>query len=110
MKLINKRTFTGQRVMLDGKNFIECKFTHCTLVIEGKSLFQMDRSLIDDDCKFAVEGQGKIALDSLKLMLHGGGWLANVANAVLQKVREPPRFVSTKPRQEKPASEGDAQT
>lgn len=93
MKLISKRSFTGQRVVLDGKNFVECKFSNCTLVIEGKALFQMDRAIIDDDCRFAVEGAGKLALDSLKLMLHGGGWLSQVADAVLNKVREPPRFV-----------------
>lgn len=100
MKLINKRSFVGQRVVLDGKNFVECKFTNCNLIIEGKALFQMDRSVIDDDCKFSVEGAGKIALDSIKLMLHGGGWLSHVADAVLNKVREAPRFVSAAPNPE----------
>jgi hypothetical protein len=96
MKLINKHNFVGQRVLLDGKNFVECKFTNCNLVIEGKAIFQMDRSIIDDDCKFSVEGAAKIGLDSIKLMLHGGGWLSQVADAVLNRVREPPRFVSAK--------------
>jgi hypothetical protein len=95
MKLMSKRDYKGQRVVLDGRNFVECKFTDCTLVIEGSSLFQMDRCVISDDCRFAVEGPGKLALDSLKLMLHGGGWLSQVAQAVLDKVREPPKFVSS---------------
>lgn len=94
MKLINKREHTGQRVVLDGRNFVECKFTNCTLVIEGGGLFQMDRCVISDDCRFAVEGPAKICLDSLKLMLHGGGWLSQVADAVLTKTREAPRFVN----------------
>jgi hypothetical protein len=94
MKLINKREHTGQRVVLDGRNFVECKFTNCTLVIEGDGLFQMDRCVISEDCRFAVEGPAKICLDSLKLMLHGGGWLAQVADAVLTKTREAPRFVT----------------
>jgi hypothetical protein len=94
MKTFRGRTFNGQRVLLDGKQFIECKFINCTLVIEGKSLFQMEQSNIDPDCKLAVEGDGKNMLDMLKLMLYGGGWLAEVADAVLNKVREPPRFVN----------------
>lgn len=93
MKLIKNREHTGQRVVLDGRNFVECKFTNCTLVIEGSGLFQMDRCTISEDCRFAVEGPAKICLDALKLMLHGGGWLSEVADAVLTKTREAPRFV-----------------
>ena len=98
MKLIKNREYTGQRVVLDGRNFIECKFTNCILVLEGSALFQMDRCSISEDCRFAVEGGAKLGLDALKLMLHGGGWLSQVADAVLTKTREAPRFV-------KPASE-----
>jgi hypothetical protein len=94
MKLINKREHKGQRVVLDGRNFVECTFTNCTLVLEGTALFQMDRCAISDDCRFAVEGGAKNGLDSLKLMLHGGGWLSQVADAVLNKTREAPRFVT----------------
>jgi hypothetical protein len=94
MKLISKREHTGQRVVLDGRNFVDCKFTNCTLVIEGGALFQMNRCVISDDCKFAVEGAAKNCLDALKLMLHGGGWLSEVADAVLTKTREAPRFVT----------------
>ncbi|MGD9842186.1 MAG: hypothetical protein AB7F79_09310 [Steroidobacteraceae bacterium] len=94
MKLISKREYTGQRVVLDGRNFVECKFTNCTLVLEGSALFQMDRCSINDDCRFAVERDAKNALDALKLMLHGGGWLSQVADAVLNKTREAPRFIN----------------
>ena len=94
MKLISKREHTGQRVMLDGRNFVECKFTNCTLVLEGTALFQMDRCVISDDCRFTVESSAKNTLDALKLMLHGGGWLSQVADAVLNKTREAPRFVT----------------
>ena len=97
MKLINKRDHVGQRVVLDGRNFVECKFTNCILVLEGSALFQMDRCVISDDCRFAVEGGAKLGLDALKLMLHGGGWLSQVADAVLNKTREAPRFVTNTP-------------
>jgi hypothetical protein len=94
MKLIKNREHNGQRVVLDGRNFVECTFTNCTLVLEGSALFQMDRCTISDDCRFAVEGGAKLGLDALKLMLHGGGWLSQVADAVLNKTREAPRFVA----------------
>lgn len=94
MKLVKNHEYIGQRVVLDGRNFVECKFSNCILVLEGDGLFQMDRCAINDDCRFAVEGAAKNCLDALKLMLHGGGWLSQVADAVLNKTREPPRFVS----------------
>lgn len=97
MKLIKNREYTGQRVVLDGRNFVECKFTNSTLVLEGSALFQMDRCVIGEDCRFSVEGGAKLGLDALKLMLYGGGWLSQVADAVLNKTREPPRFVSQAP-------------
>lgn len=97
MKLISKREHNGQRVVLDGRNFVECKFTNCTLVLEGTALFQMDRCHISDDCRFAVEGGAKLGLDALKLMLHGGGWLSQVADAVLNKTREAPRYIAPPP-------------
>ncbi len=93
MKLIKQHDYVGQRVMLDGRNFVECRFSNCVLVLEGDTLFQMDRCQINDDCRFAVEGSAKVCLDALKLMLHGGGWLSQVADAVLNKTREAPRFI-----------------
>jgi hypothetical protein len=91
MKTIRGQSFTGQRVLLDGKAYSECQFNQCTLVIEGKNLFEMDNCNISDDCKFAVEGAGRVTLHTLKLMLHGGGWLTQVAANVLEHVRQPPQ-------------------
>src|SRR5690349_9470555 len=97
MKLIKQHDYVGQRVVLDGRNFVECRFTNCLLVLEGDALFQMDRCQIADDCRFTVEGGAKVCLDALKLMLYGGGWLSQVAEAVLTKTREPPKFVQRTP-------------
>lgn len=97
MKLIKQHDYVGQRVVLDGRNFVECRFSNCVLVLEGSTLFQMDRCQISDDCRFAVEGGAKVCLDALKLMLYGGGWLSQVADAVLTKTREAPRFISRAP-------------
>jgi hypothetical protein len=99
MKLIKQHDYVGQRVVLDGRNFVECRFSNCVLVLEGEGLFQMDRCQIADDCRFAVEGGAKVCLDALKLMLYGGGWLSQVADAVLNKTREAPRFVQKNPGQ-----------
>jgi hypothetical protein len=91
MKTIRGRTFDGQRVLLDGKIFVECQFNQCTLVIEGENLFQMENCNVSEDCKFSVEGAGKVTLHALKLMLFGGGWLSRVAENVLDHVRQPPK-------------------
>jgi len=97
MKIVRDRSYTGQRVLLDGKTFINCQFQQCTLVVEGKNLFSIETCNISEDCKFAVEGPGKLILDVLKLMLHGGGWFQQVAENVIDHVRRPPKFVTKQP-------------
>ncbi len=97
MKTIRGRAFAGQRVLLDGKAFVECQFSQCTLVIAGENLFQMENCNVSEDCKFAVEGAGKVTLHALKLMLFGGGWLARVAENVLDHVKQPPKEAAKPP-------------
>ncbi|PZN32656.1 MAG: hypothetical protein DIU71_07060 [Proteobacteria bacterium] len=91
MKTVRGKSFSGQRLVLDGKCFIECHFANCTLVAEGNGLFEMQDCKIEEDCRFAVEGPGQVLLHMLKLMLHSGGWMARVADNVLHTVRLPPK-------------------
>jgi len=96
MKTIRGKTFTGQRVVLDGKVFIECHFKDSNLVLEGNGLFEMQNCKIEEDCRLAVEGPGKILLHSLKMMLYSGGWMSRVADNVLHAVRQPPKSLQKK--------------
>lgn len=91
MKTIRGKTFNGQRVMLDGKAYFDCHFVNSTLIIEGHGLFEMQNCKIEEDCRLAVEGPGQVLLHALKLMLHSGGWMTQVANNVLHTVRQPPK-------------------
>ena len=91
MKTVRGKTFTGQRVVLDGKSFIECHFKDANLVIEGNGLFEMQNCKIEEDCRLAVEGPGQVLLHALKMMLYSGGWMSRVADNVLHAVRQPPK-------------------
>lgn len=91
MKTVRGKTFTGQRVVLDGKSFVECHFKDAHLVIEGNGLFEMQNCKIEEDCRLGVEGPGQVLLHVLKMMLYSGGWMARVADNVLHTVRQPPK-------------------
>ena len=91
MKTIRSKTFTGQRVVLDGKCFVDCHFQNADLIIEGEGLFEMSNCKIEEDCRLAVEGPGKVLLHTLKMMLHSAGWMSRVADNVLHAVRQPPK-------------------
>lgn len=94
MKAVRGKTFTGQRVILDGKSFVQCHFKDASLVIEGNALFEMQDCQIEEDCRLAVEGPGQMLLHVLKMMLYSGGWMSRVADNVLHAVRQPPRSMT----------------
>jgi hypothetical protein len=94
MKTIRGKTFNGQRVVLDGKAYFDCQFVNSTLIIEGNGLFEMQNCKIEEDCRLSVEGPGQVLLHTLKLMLHSGGWMSQVANNVLHTVRQPPKALA----------------
>lgn len=91
MKIVRGKTFDGQRVVLDGKSFVDCHFKDTNLVIEGNGLFEMQNCKIEEDCRLAVEGPGQVLLHTLKMMLYSGGWMSRVADNVLHAVKQPPK-------------------
>jgi hypothetical protein len=91
MKIVRGKSFSGQRVVLDGKTFVSCHFKNASLIIEGNGVFEMQDCKIEDDCKLAVEGPGQVLLHTLKMMLYSGGWMSQVADNVLHTVRQPPK-------------------
>lgn len=40
---IVNQVFTKQRIVLDGKEFVRCKFDRCTLIFKGQSAFEFDQ-------------------------------------------------------------------
>lgn len=96
MKTIRGKTFTGQRVVLDNKAFIDCRFKDAHLILEGNGLFEMQNCKIEEDCRLAIEGPGQVLLHALKMMLYSGGWMSRVAENVLLTVRQPPKAAAKK--------------
>jgi hypothetical protein len=97
MKTIRGKSFSGQRVVLDGKTFVDCYFKDANLVLEGSGVFEMQNCRIEEDCRLSIEGPGQILLHSLKMMLYSGGWMERVADNVLHAVRQPPKALQKKP-------------
>lgn len=108
MKAVRGKTFIGQRVVLDGKSFIQCHFKDANLVIEGHGLFEMQDCKIEEDCRLAVEGPGQVLLHVLKMMLYSGGWMSRVADNVLHTVRQPPKTMAPKTMAPKSMGQGAA--
>ena len=96
MKVVRGKTFNGQRIVLDGKSFVECHFKDSNLIIEGNGLFEMQNCKIEEDCRLAVEGPGQVLLHALKMMLYSGGWMSRVADNVLHAVKQPPKAMAKK--------------
>jgi len=48
------RTYQNETVVLDGRNFIDCTFLGCTLVLKKKK-FGLDGCRFDANCKFQFE-------------------------------------------------------
>jgi hypothetical protein len=99
MKTIRGNSFSGQRVVLDGKTFVDCHFKDTTMVIEGNGLFEMQNCRIEEDCRLSVEGPGQVLLHTLKMMLYSSGWMQRVADNVLHTVRQPPKAGTKAPSQ-----------
>jgi hypothetical protein len=54
MATVERRTFEGQTVVLDGQTFQACDFRNCRLVYKGTDTVAMERCHIAD-CHFVFE-------------------------------------------------------
>lgn len=65
MELIENVVFEGERVKLDGRQFVGCTFRKCTLVIAGTDQFSLQRSRMEG-VSFEFEGMAARLVNWLK--------------------------------------------
>ena len=90
MESISGRDFKGERVVLDGKSFRECRFLSCILVFEGTEVFALADCSVSDDTVFALTDAAQLTLQRIHAMLHSNGWVADIAKNLLEILKTPP--------------------
>lgn len=58
-------TLTGQRLELDGNEFVGCTLTLCTLIYRGGPVVLMDNSTLND-CNFVFAGAAENTVNFMK--------------------------------------------
>lgn len=69
--MFQDRTFTDERVLLDGGSFLRCSFEGSTLVYFGGQLPEMQDCRFDD-VRFSFEGPAMNTLDLLRKLRDKG--------------------------------------
>lgn len=63
----------GQRVPLDGDEFIRCRFNDCLLVFTGEGPIVMDGNVFGPAVKWTFDGPAARTLQFLAALYHGAG-------------------------------------
>ena len=79
------REFANQRVVMDGEEFVRCRFTNCTFVYSGGPPPKFDGCVIDNP-KFTFEGAAQNTLGVLAGLYHGG--FKTMIEGTFQSIRE----------------------
>jgi len=64
--------FQGQTVVLDGNNYIDCRFEQCTIVYRAETLPEL-KNCNFHDCSFRFEGAADRTITFMKGIYHGLG-------------------------------------
>ena len=95
MEAVSDKEFSGERILLDGKSFTNCRFLACVLVFEGSDIFVFTDCSMRSDTMFSLGGAAQITMQRLHAMLHSTGWAADVAKNLLEILKTPPVFETT---------------
>ena len=62
--IVRGKTFVGDRIRLDGRTFVGCRFRDCTLEIAGSAAFALERCDVSR-CEWIVVGCAATAIRML---------------------------------------------
>jgi hypothetical protein len=86
------REFVNQRVVIDGGEFVRCRFIACTFVYSGGPPPRFDQCAIDNP-KFVFEGAAQNTLGVLAGLYHGG--FKTMVEGTFQSIRKSESVDST---------------
>ena len=78
-------TFTNQRVVLDGNDYVNCRFTNCELVFRGTDTVSMN-GVTADNCRWTFDGAAGLTLKFLSALYHGG--FSEMIDLTIQNIRQ----------------------
>lgn len=94
MEAVSDKEFNGERIVLDGKSFTNCRFLSCTLVFEGGDVFVLTDCAVSNDTLFTLSGAAQVTMQRIHAMLHSTGWATDVAKNILEILKTPPVFAT----------------
>ncbi len=72
METVEGRTFENERVILDGRKFVRCAFTGCTLVYTGTESLGLEGCTMNS-CNWSFEGPAGNTLEFMRAIYHNLG-------------------------------------
>lgn len=69
METVENQTFQNERVILDGRKFVHCTFTGCTLVYTGTDSLGLDGCTMNS-CRWSFEGPAGNTLEFMRAIYH----------------------------------------
>jgi hypothetical protein len=81
--------FSRQRVDLDGKEFYNCQFDHCTLIYRGGALPTM-QDCTANHCRFELADAAERTIEYLRSIYHGwGDFGGTLIEDLFRQIRHP---------------------
>ena len=82
-----KKEFSDVSIVIDGNEYIECRFSRCEIIFAGGSLPRLIKNSFDS-CRFAFDGPAARAIQFMAALYQGGA--QNLIEATFENVRGKP--------------------
>lgn len=69
---VRQKSFSDQRVELDNKHFVQCRFARCVLVFGATGTLSLEQNEFTD-CKWELTGAAATTIQFLRALYHGAG-------------------------------------
>jgi hypothetical protein len=83
MQTIEKGSFVGETIDVDGKEFRHCTFERCVLRFHGRETFATIECRFIDGCTLALADHAGVVVEQLRAFLGHGGGFADAARHFL---------------------------
>ena len=90
MALIENQRYVGERVDLDGNDYLRCTFKECELVYSGSGSVGLD-DCVFASCEWSLDGAASATMRFLRGVYHGvGDYGQQMVASLFAEIRRPP--------------------
>lgn len=86
-ELVTEKPFSGERVLLDGKFFVGCTFTRCTLVFSASDRGFGAVGCTFNECQWTFEGAAQRTVDFMRFMYGKGPFEKRLIEEIIDFIR-----------------------